>query len=405
MKRDAIDHKAFTLPVIALIFLCFIMGTSEFIVIGILSNISGDMHISLSTAGALITIFAFTYAVGTPIVTALTTKLDRYRLLLALVFIFAAGNLASGLSYSYPLLLISRMVTAVVSGVLISLSMTFAHKITPHGQQGKVIAGLFSGFSIASTVGVPLGAAVSHLLGWRSVFLMISVISLFILWMLAKYLPKTRSVQTAGIWRQFVLLKDRRIWLGVLIPFLGSAGVYVFYSYLRPILESEFHIPVASITVVLFVYGFCTIISNLLSGKIAEMGGMKRVPLVFILQVIFLMLLPLVTYSQVLGLSVIFILGVLMYLMNAPNQLHFLSVATSDYPYALNLASSLSSIFFNLGIALGSFTGGLIVDHFDLRYVGWGGAIFACGAFFSVVALNRWQRRGGRKEPASDSLG
>ncbi|WP_446899263.1 MFS transporter [Clostridium sp. LBM24168] len=167
----------FTSSVIALILLSFILGTSEFIVIGILPDISRDLNVSLSVVGSIVSIFAFTYAIGTPIITACTSSINRYKLLLLMNIIFILGNFISAVTPYYSLLVISRILTAIVSGAIISLSMTFTSDVAIPENRGKVVAWIFSGFSIASIVGVPAGTFLSHLLGWHSVFFAICIIS------------------------------------------------------------------------------------------------------------------------------------------------------------------------------------------------------------------------------------
>lgn len=389
-------NRVFTLPVLSLIALGFILGTSEFIVVGILPDISDGLSVSLSVVGNLVSLFAAAYALGTPFVTAFTSKIRRYHLLLLLMILFLAANLLSVVAPNYGVLLVSRLLVAVVSGPLISIGMTFAGDVAPAEHRAKVIAWIFSGFSIASIVGVPLGTMVNQLFGWRMTFLFICVLGVGVLFWLAFSLPKSGEVKSTGLLTQFVLLKDRRILLGLLITVCGAAGTYVFYTYLTPVLQNELGIPEAYLSMVLLAFGVSSIVSNLLSGRIAERGGMKRLPVCFLLQAVVLACLPFTTHSLVLGLVNILALGVLMYLMNSSNQLHFLDVAGQDYPYAQNLASSLNSVSFNIGIALGSFLGSLVVDLLEMRDTGFVGGALAAMAFAAVLVLNRVER----KQPA-----
>lgn len=384
-KKDRI----FTPSVIALILLSFILGTSEFIVIGILPDISEDLNVSLSVAGTIVSIFALTYAVGTPIVTACTSNINRYKLLLLMNIIFILGNFISAVTPSYSLLVISRILTAVVSGTIISLSMTFSSDVAIPENRGKVVAWIFSGFSIASIVGVPAGTFLSHLLGWHFAFFAICIVSGFVTFFLARSLPKQCVSQKSNMMQQLLLIKDRNIQLGFLIPMFGAAATYVFYTYLTPIFETKLNIDQKYIGMLLLVFGICSIISNLFSGKIAASHGMKKLHLVFILQTILLVLLP-ISFSFVpTGLADIFALGVVMYLMNSPVQIYFLDTATLYYPASVNLASSISPVAFNFGISLGSLTGSFVVAHVGFTYLGVFGAFFSFAAFLIIYYLKK----------------
>jgi predicted MFS family arabinose efflux permease len=382
-------NRIFTPSVIALILLSFILGTSEFIVIGILPDISRDLNVSLSVAGRIVSIFALTYAVGTPIVTACTSNTNRYKLLLLMNIIFILGNFISAVTPSYSILVISRILTAVVSGTIISLSMTFTSDVAVPENRGKVVAWIFSGFSIASIVGVPAGTFLSHLLGWHSVFLAICIVSGFVTFFLACSLPRQCVSLKSNMMQQLLLIKDSRIQLGFLIPMFGAAATYVFYTYLTPIFETKLNIDQEYIGILLLVFGVCSIISNLLSGKIAASNGMKRLHVVFILQTILLVLLP-ISFSFIpAGLTDIFALGVVMYLMNSPVQIYFLDTAALHYPTSVNLASSISPVAFNFGISLGSLTGSFVVAHVGFTYLGVFGSFFSFAAFLVIYCLKK----------------
>ena len=272
--------------------------------------------------------------------------------------------------------------------------MTFAKDITEAANMPKVIAWIFSGFSIASIVGVPVGTALAQFMGWRCVFFIICIVSVFVALLLYKTLPKQGSVIVSkNLTHQFVLFKDFRIILGVMIVFFGAAASYVFYTYLTPILETELGVPVEFVSIVLLLFGVTSIISNLISGRIASSSGMEKMPKAFLIQTICLAFLPLTTLHSAAGLINIFALGVLMYLMNSSIQMHFLNIASQEVPESINLASSLSPVSFNFGIALGSVCGSIIVTFASLRYVGICGALFAFLAFAITMVLNAKSKR------------
>ncbi len=382
-------QHVFTPPVIALVLLSFVLGTSEFIVVGILPDISANLNISISTAGTLVTVFAIAYAIGTPFVTGSTGNVRRYSLLFIMNVIFILGNIASGLANSFVLLMLLRIVTAVASGTLISLAMTFTSDVSAPEHRATVVSWVFSGFSIASIVGVPVGTFLSHALGWRAAFIAIGIFSIFVTAFLCYTLPKQGTVENTNMKQHLIFLKDTRILLGLCIVLFGAGASYVFYTYLTPILETKLGVPSQQVGIALLVFGVCSIVSNLLSGKIAAAGGMKKLPPVFMVQALLLILLPFTFSFHPAGIAVVFGLGAVMYLMNSPNQLHFLDTAAQDYPGSVGLASSLNSVSFNVGIALGSLVGSLIVNSTGLDHLGWFGALFSIAALISVLALNK----------------
>lgn len=382
------SHSALTPAAVSLILLSFILGTSEFIIVGILPEIAEGIGCSITMAGSLISIFAFSYALGTPFATALLSSLNRYRTLLGLTAVFIAGNALCAIAPDYAFLAAARIVTAVVSGVMISISMTFTVDIASPENQSKVISWIFSGFSIASIFGVPLGTVISQAAGWRTSFVVLSVFSVLILLMMYRVLPDTGRGRKSNLLDQFTIVKNKRISLCMMTAICGAAGSYVFYTYMTPFLHEYLNIPVSYTSMMLSLFGIGTIISNLASGRIAGMGGMKKMPLVYLIQAAALFFLLFSPHIQAVGIANFIAIGILMYLQNAPVQLHFLRTAKREQPSALSFASSLNPVSFNLGITIGSGIGSLIVGSFSMIYIGLGGAVLTLLAmFFNIVLL------------------
>lgn len=376
-----------------LILLAFVLGCSEFIIVGVLDDIASQLHVGVSTVGLLVTIFALVYAVSTPFVNALVRQHRFYNFILILMAIFIFGNILTAFSSTYLVLVIARVVTAIVSGPLISIALTFANEIAPMDKKAWLVSWIFSGFSIASVFGVPIGTWISTLAGWRMSFVAITVVSVLTFILMLLSLPKdlrqhAKKSQSGNKQGSLALFKDRRIQLGVLLPMLTLAGVYVVYTYLRPILSQQLNFSASAVTIILFVYGFMSLISNQLSGRLANHNGLAKMPKVFTIEGVILLLLPFALFNRITGLLVLMALGVCMYLHNSPVQMHFLAVAEADYPQSMVMASSLNSIFANFGIALGSATGGLVVDHFGLAATGFGGAIYLAITLVVVIWLN-----------------
>ena len=381
--------KKFKQQSFVLILLAFVLGFSEFIIVGILDDIAQQFSVKISVVGYLVTIFVLVYALSTPVVTSLLKK-NLYRALLVLMGIFTLGNLMTALAPNYTVLVISRIVTALVSGTAISLAMTFSTAIAPLERRAWLVSWIFSGFSIASVFGVPLGTWVSTTFGWRYTFYTITAVSVLTMLLVVKELPHDlEQPQTKGIGGQFVIFKDPRILLSVAVAMFSLAGVYVFYTYLRPILSHTLNYAPSLITVMLTVYGLMSLFSNQYSGRIADHRGLRAMPVVYLLEILALGLMPLFLHSKLVGTVDVMLVGALMYLINSPIQLHILGLAEREYPQSLVLASSLNSIFANFGISLGSAVGGLVVTNFGIQNVGLGGAVFAALTLVCVLWLNR----------------
>jgi Arabinose efflux permease len=217
--------------------------------------------------------------------------------------------------------------------------MTFSSVIAPKSKQGIVVSWIFSGFSIASVFGVPFSTAISTIFDWRVTFLIITVASVITLILLMLSLPRNLKQTSSPLTHQFKLLKDPRIYVGFFLPFFSIAGIYVIYTYLQP-LYSRLGFSNHSLSIFLAVFGIASLLSNQLSGRITEHGGLNLMPKIYLFDIVILLLLPLTLGNKYAGLVNLLIIGSVMYLVNAPIQLHFLDIADESYPQAMALASS-----------------------------------------------------------------
>lgn len=368
-----------------LVSLSFILGFSEFIIVGILSNVATQFNVSEAAVGLLVTLFAIVYAIATPIISLLIGKHSLYRCLIFLLIIFISGNLLTALAPNYTILAFSRILTALVSGAIVSLAITFGSFLAPLDKRSSLIALIFSGFSVASVFGVPLGTWLSNYTSWRNVFWIISFLALITLALVAKCLPRNlRQQKTLNFLSQLKIFTDNRIKLGVFLPALNMAAIYVAYTYLQPLFSQAMHFKTNTIALLLFTYGFMSLLGNVYSGRLADDYGLKAMSIVFLLQFFLLVSLPLTMTNRYIGLFAIMFLGFLMYLVNSPAQMFYLQIAENKFPQSLVLASSFNSIFANLGIATGSAIGSLLYLHTGLSGIGPGGAFFA----FLAIIIN-----------------
>lgn len=373
-------ERFFNLPVLILIASSFMLGMSEFIVVGILPDIAADLKISEVTVGNLVSLFAFVYAPVTPLGSALSARFPRFATHLTLIGIFLAGNILCAFAPNYAVLVVARIMIALVSGTLVAVAMTYAPDVTTDRFRTKFIAWVFSGFSIASVVGVPVGTWVANTFGWRWAFHMINVLTIVLIIGMVMVLPRNSHIVKIGFLPQFRLFFDRRIQLGVLDVVCGAAASYVFYTYLTPIMRDEVHVPEQYLSVGLVIFGAACLWSNLYGGKLADRGRgvepLTHIRPIYCAHAVLMASLVVAHWVPVYGTLLLVVLGMFMYLQNSASQVLYMDVASQSHPGSLNLAASLNSMSFNIGIAIGSAVGGLINGHFGLMWLGPVGALF-----------------------------
>lgn len=388
-------ERFFTPLLLVLMVLSFTLALSEFIIIGILDSISNDVGESVSVMGLLISVYAIAYAIGTPIMTSLLSRFDEYKIMLTMTGIFAVCNLVMVFSNEYFGLLFARIITAVSSGVVMSMALVIAVRHSKPENANRTVTWMFAGFSVASVAGLPLGVLISEYFGWTMIFVLVVAMILVLMLMMVFVLPHDNkghdlsvgNIDTKG------LLKDKRIILGILVAAFSIAGIFSFYSYLSPILIDVAGISSEDTSIVFFVYGLACIVGNMVSAKLADRYGFGMFPLVFILEIIIMILLmPAMASSVIIGTGILMVVGAMIYVVNTTNQTHFIEIAVREYPAATNLSSSLNTVSFNIGIAAGSALGSLIIAVFGLEYVGYAGAICIVGALISVLILNKIEK-------------
>lgn len=374
------------LATVALVTVGFALGFAEFIVIGITPDIAEIYQIPLSDAGNLVGYFAVAYAVSTPIIVLSTGRFRRFPLFVIFLIVFNVGNILAILAPSYEVLMLARICTAIVSGVTLSTVMTFINDIIPQEQAPRIISFVYAGFSVASVLGTPIGTLLSDAFGIKSAFVAVEAVALLVTVLLLISVPRSGSTDvSSSVREQLVILEDRRIILVLVMKAFGMAATYVFYVYVTPILEDSVGLSVWMVSLVLFFYGGATIVSNLGSGSLAQRYGLGKLPLMFALQAVVLVLLgvSLASGNTVLCIINVVLTGVFIYHMNAPLQSYLLQVSAKDYPRALTLASAVMPTSSDIGIATGSFVGGVVATNLGFA---WSGPVGAVLAVVSVVA-------------------
>ena len=396
-KSDVAKERFFNLPVIVLISLSFMLGMSEFIVVGILPDIAAGLKVSEVTVGNLVSLFAFVYAPVTPLGSALSARFPRFATHLTLVGVFLIGNVLCAFASNYGVLVVARILIALVSGTLVAIAMTYAPDVTTEQYRTKLIAWVFSGFSIASVVGVPVGTWVANTFGWRWAFHLVNVLTVVLIVLMVMVLPRNSRIVKIGFLPQFRLFFDRRIQFGVLAVVFGAAASYVFYTYLTPIMRDEVHVPEQYLSVGLVIFGAACLWSNLYGGKFADRGRgvepLTHIRPIYCAHAVLMASLIVTHWVPVYGALLLVVLGMFMYLQNSASQVLYMDVASQSHPGSLNLAASLNSMSFNIGIALGSAVGGLVNTHLGLMWLGPAGAIFLLCAVGTTTLLRPFVAR------------
>lgn len=375
------------------ILVAFMLGCNEFMVVGVLSDIARSYHVPLSTVGFLVTAFAGVYAISTPIITTLTSNWNRYNLLMLLMTVFFIGNTLTAMAPTLGWLLFARIITAAVAGTIISLINLLVSIITPMDKRPMVLAWVGAGFSIASVIGVPLGTTIATLLSWHDSFWIISGLTLIVFALLVWLTPRDTPQIKGSILEQLALLKDHRVLLGIGITVAVLSLQYTFYTYVRPLITTVMDFSLTSLNWLLLLLGVMSIIGNEIAGIVASHNGVQKLPFVFILMTILSLILGIALGNKITGMLVLATLCVVVIIYGTTIQLVFISVAEKEYPQSLALATSLISIFANVGISLGSFTASTTVNFANLTMLGYVGAVYGILAIGLSFALRRFYRK------------
>lgn len=383
------QSKGGTLALLALAISAFGIGTTEFVPVGLLSSIAEDLSISITLAGLLISGYAIGVAIGAPVLTALTSKMSRKSLLMALMVLFIAGNSVSALSNSFELLIVARFITAFSHGIFFSIGSTIAADLVPENKRASAIAFMFTGLTVATVTGVPLGTFIGQLFGWRATFWGVALLGVIGIVASAILVPKNlKEAPPAKFSEQLKILSNGKLLLAFAITALGYGGTFVAFTYLTPLLEDVTGFSSQWVSVILLVYGIAVAIGNVIGGKASNKQPITALFWMFILQAIILFIFTFAAPFKIAGLIALFLMGLFAF-MNVPGlQLLVVNLAEKYVPSAVNVASALNIAAFNIGIAIGSFVGGMIVDGIGLIHTPWIGALMVVGA----VLLTAWLR-------------
>ncbi|MCA1860559.1 MFS transporter [Janthinobacterium sp. HSC-3S05] len=383
------------IALLALTLSAFAIGTTEFVIVGLLPTIAADLGVNLPSAGLLVSLYALGVAVGAPVLTALTGKIPRKTLLLSLMVLFTLGNLLAWKSPGYETLVIARILTGLAHGVFFSIGSTIATSLVPKDKAASAIAIMFTGLTVALVTGVPLGTFIGQHFGWRETFLAVSALGLVAFVGSLLYVPSTiKHSKPASLLQQVQVLGQPRLLLVYAMTAVGYGGSFIAFTYLAPILQDVSGFSAGAVGVVMLVYGVSVAFGNIWGGKLADKKGpVSALKLIFLLLALVLLLLTFTAPHPVLVVITVLLWGAVAFGNVAGLQVYVVQQAEHFTPRAVDVASGLNIAAFNLGIAGGAWGGGLIVEHLGLVHTGWIGALVVLGAFGLTALSGRLDRR------------
>jgi predicted MFS family arabinose efflux permease len=369
----------------------FAIGTTEFVVVGLIPGIAADLGVSISTAGLLVSLYALSITLGTPIFSALTGGVPRRSLAITLMAVFTACNLSAAISPGYGTLLLSRIVMAIAHGVFFGVGAACATSLVPR-KAGNAVAVMMGGLTVAMVIGVPLGSWIGQLFDWRTPFLIVTGLGVVALLGLIWLLPHEMAYQRpAPFLAQLGLLGNRRLATMYLLTAFGFGGTFVVFTFLSPLLTGVTGVPEESVNIALLLFGGATVVGNFTGGWLADAVGIRRAMIILLSGLIacFSLISPVIHHERAMF-AVIAAWGVFAFAIPPVMQSGVVTTAEQVAPDALGTASGFNIAAFNLGISGGSFIGGQLLKGpglLALPYAAIGMAIIAL--LIATVALRQ----------------
>ena len=380
--------------VLSLAVAAYAIGVTEFIVVGILPSIAKDLHISIESAGSLVSLYALALAVGTPLLVIALSRLPRKLALLGLMTVFLAGNLLAALSHTFELLLAGRVITAVAHGTFFAIGATVAANLVPKAQAGRAISVMFAGLTLAMVIGVPLGSFLGNLMGWRLPFFAVAALAALGLAAMARWLPAGLAQGAGGkAATQLAALGSGPILTMMAVTVFGFGGSFAAFTFITPILTDITGFSATMASALLIVFGAATFVGNLGGGYLtSHYGWQKALRLMLFLLAATQVGVALAIGSQAMMVVMLFVWGVFAFGLTPALQAGMLATAERYTPKAVDFASGLNISAFNLGISLGSMLGALMVSRQLMASSPWAGVAASLLALLPLAWLARRSR-------------
>ncbi|ASK60748.1 MFS transporter [Virgibacillus phasianinus] len=371
------DKRVYLLTIVS-----FVVGMVELIIGGILDLVATDLAISLGQAGFLITIYSLVFAIAAPILLSLTAKVERKRLTLLTLIVFLAGNILAVFSGTYSMLLIARIISAASGSLLVVLCVTIASNIVTEKYRARAIGVVFMGVSASLVLGVPVGLMLGNAFGWRTPFIMITVLTLLSLTCVYFFMGKIEPKPSIPLIQQLRTLKNRRILFAQLTTFLFLAGHLTLYAYLTPFLKMTMGLNGTWVSVVYLIFGVAAVAGGGLGGMMADRFGTKST--ILAVTVVFglaIFTIPYTTFAFPLFLFVMVIWSMLSWAITPAMQSYLIEAS----PETSDIQQSLNNSALHFGIAFGSLIGGVVIEQASVTQNPTVGGMFIILALVTVV--------------------
>lgn len=368
--------------ILILAFASFVVGTVELVIAGILDMIATDLQVSVGMGGQLVTVYSLVFAFGSPVLIALTSKMERRKLLIIAMLVFFIGNMISMLSPNFTILLITRVILAASCSLVVVLSITLAANVVASELRGRAIGSIFMGISASLVLGVPMGTLIGEQWGWRTTFAMVAALTLIVLLCIVRFLPKVAPQPTISLWEQLRTLKNPKIVSAHAISILQMTGQFTIYAYITPFLHGTMNLSTSMISFVLLVYGLAGIAGGWIGGLASDkLGARKTIFITLLLHAAAIFLLPSATISLI---SLLIVVVAWCTFNMAPSPA-IQSYLIQSAPESTDIQLSFNTSSLHIGVALGSAIGGVIVNQYPVIMNAWAGGFIVLLAIFSAA--------------------
>jgi DHA1 family inner membrane transport protein len=378
------------LPLLALAVAAFAIGTTEFVIMGLLPEVATDLKVSIPSAGMLVSGYALGVAVGAPLLAALTAKMERKHALLLLMGLFILGNALCAIAPNYDVLMVARVVAAFCHGSFFGIGAVVAAHLVPVNQRARAIALMFAGLTLANVLGVPFGTFLGQWAGWRSTFWAVTALGVIAALGVFRFVPSLPDLKAPDMRRELRVLREPQALIALGMTVLGFGGVFTVFTYIAPILQEQSHVSPHWTGAVLVLFGLGTTIGNMLGGRLADWKLMPSLMGILVVLTALLAAFAWTMHSTVASIVTVFLWGIAAFATIAPLQSRVVHVA-GDAP---NLASTLNIAAFNLGNAGGAWLGGAVLAAgYSMPMVSLTGAAVTVAGLLATMASVALERR------------
>jgi MFS transporter, DHA1 family, inner membrane transport protein len=382
------------IPLLALAISAFAIGTTEFVIMGLLPEVARDLAVSIPSAGLLVSGYALGVAIGAPLLAVVTGKMPRKLALQLLMGVFIVGNVLCAVASDYSVLMIARVVTSFAHGSFFGIGAVVAASLVPQEKRASAIALMFTGLTLANVLGVPFGTFIGQEFGWRTAFWVVAALGVLSLAGIAALVPNKHDTGPAGLGREVRVLKDPQVWMALAMTVVGFGGVFVVFTYIAPILEQVSGFSPRGVTLILVLFGVGLTIGNTVGGKLADRALMPSLMGILLALAVVMAIFTRTSHSQVAAAVTIFVWGIAAFATVPPLQMRVVEKATA----APNLASTLNIGAFNLGNAGGAWLGGLAIGHgMGLDALPWVAAVVSIAALLLTWMAARMDAPAGKR--------